>query len=128
MWFKLMIDHEGVHPLEGGALRLKSRRDRRQGLPLESPLVFYPRYWGETAIKAVKYLRFFLRTRKILKEVLEAPDRYAYTDLAISPPKDDEFEALELYHATSGGEAALDRKKLGDSIRAGAAATAAAAQ
>jgi hypothetical protein len=125
MWFKLMIDHEGVHPLEGGALRLKSRRDRRQGLPLESPLVFYPRYWGETAIKAVKYLRFFLRTRAILKEVLEAPDRYAYTDLAIAPPKDDEFEALELYHATSGGEAALDRKKLGDSIRAGARAAAA---
>ncbi len=69
MWFKLMIDHEGVHPLEGGALRLKSRRDRRSGLPLESPLVFYPRYWGGTAIKAVKYLRFFLRTRGILKEV-----------------------------------------------------------
>jgi hypothetical protein len=128
MWFKLMIDHEGVHPLEGGALRLKSRRDRRIGLPLESPLVFYPRYWGGTAIKAMKYLRFFLRTRKILKEVLEAPDRYAYTDLAIAPPKDDEFEALELYHATAGGEAALDRKKLGDTIRAGASPTAAAAE
>ncbi len=128
MWFKLMIDHEGVHPLEGGALRLKSRRDRRSGLPLESPLVFYPRYWGETAIKAVKYLRFFLRTRGLLKEALEAPDRYAYTDLAIAPPKEDEFEALELYHATSGGEAALDRKKLGDSIRAAAPPTAAAAE
>ena len=128
MWFKLMIDLEGVHPLEGGALRIKTRLDRRSGLPIESPLVFYPRYWGETAIKAVKYLRFFLRTRAILKEALEARDRYAYTDLAISPPKDDEFEALELYHATSGGEAALDRKKLGDSIRAGASPTAAAAE
>ncbi len=125
MWFKLMIDHEGVHPLEGGALRLKSRRDRRHGLRLESPLVFYPRYWGGTAIKAAKYLRFFLSSRTILKEVMEAPDRYAYTDLAIAPPKDDEFEALELYHATAGGEAALDRKKLGDSIRSKTAAVAA---
>ncbi len=127
MWFKLMIDHEGVHPLEGGALRLKSRRDRRRGLPLESPLVFYPRHWGETAIKAVKYLRFYLRTRKILNEVLAAPDRAAYTDIAIAPPKADEFEALELYHATSGGEAALARKKLGDTIRSGAANAPAAA-
>jgi hypothetical protein len=126
-WFKLMIDHEAVHPLEGGALRLKSRRDRRHGLPLESPLVFYPRYWGGTAIKATKYLSFYLKTRRILKEVLEAPDRYAYTDLAITPPKDDEFEALELYHATTGGEAALARKKLGDSIRA-ATPTATAAE
>ena len=40
-----------------------------------------------------------------------------YSDLAIAPPRDDEFEALELYHATTGGEAALARKKLGDSIR-----------
>jgi len=124
-WFRLMIDHEGVHPLEGGAFRLKSRRDRRYGLPLESPLLFYPRYWGGTAIKAAKYARFFLQTRRILNEVLESPDRYAYADLAITPPKDDEFEALELYHATTGGEAALARKKLGDSIRAGTTAAAA---
>ena len=45
MWFKLMIEEEGVHPLEGGAFRLKYRRDRRHGLPLESPFVFYPRYF-----------------------------------------------------------------------------------
>ena len=45
MWFKLMIEQEGVHPLEGGAFRLKYRRDRRRSLPLESPFVFYPRYW-----------------------------------------------------------------------------------
>ena len=35
MWFKLMIAHEGVHPLEGGVFRLKFRRDRRHGMPLE---------------------------------------------------------------------------------------------
>ena len=51
LWFRLMLLFEGVHPLEGGALRLKFRRDRRHGLPLESPLVFYPRYWGGMAIK-----------------------------------------------------------------------------
>jgi hypothetical protein len=124
-WFKLMTDHEGVHPLEGGAFRLKYRRDRRHGLPLESPLVFYPRYWGGIAVKAVKYLSFFLTTQRILKEVLEAPDRWTYSDVAIAPPREDEFEALELYHATTGGEAALARKRLGDSIRSPAPAAAA---
>jgi hypothetical protein len=128
MWFKLMIDHEGVHPLEGGAFRLKSRRDRRLGLPLESPLLFYPRYAGEIAVKAAKYLRFFLMTRRLLKEALDAPDRWTYTDLAIEPPKADEFEQLSLYHATSGGEAALARKRLGDSIRTSAPPPAAAAE
>ncbi len=116
-WFKLMIDHEGVHPLEGGAFRLKYRQDRRSGRKLESPLVFYPRYWGGTALKAVKYLTFFLKTQSIIKAVLKAPDRYSYSDIAIEPPKDDEFEQLSLYHATTGGEAALMRKKIGDTIR-----------
>jgi len=68
-------------------------------------------------VKAWHYSRFFFRTRRILNEVLNAPDRYTYTDLAIAPPKADEFEQLQLYHATSGGEAALARKALGDSIR-----------
>ncbi len=117
LWFKLMIDHEGVHPLEGGAFRLKYRRDRRHSLPIESPLVFYPRYGYEIVTKAWKYWSFFSKTRRILKEVLDAPDRWTYSDIAIEPPKADEFENLELYHATTGGEAALARKKLGDSVR-----------
>ena len=48
---------------------------------------------------------------------MAAPDRWTYTDLAIAPPRADEFEALDLYHATSGGEAALARKRRDDAIR-----------
>jgi hypothetical protein len=46
-----------------------------------------------------------------------APNRWTYTDLAIAPPRDDEFEALDLYHATAGGEAALARMHRDDAIR-----------
>ncbi len=34
---------EHLHPLDGGLVRRKARTDRRSGLPLESPFVFYPR-------------------------------------------------------------------------------------
>jgi hypothetical protein len=54
----------------------------------------------------------------MLKKALEAPDRWTYSDLAIAPPKADEFDALDLYHATTGGEAALKRKYRDDNIRA----------
>jgi len=118
LWFYLMILFEGVHPLEGGALRLKARRDRRHGLPLENPLVFYARYWGGTALKAWRYFRVYRRCKAMLDAALKAPDRWSYTDLAIAPPKADEFEALDLYHATAGGEAALKRKYRDDNIRA----------
>ena len=42
-----------------------------------------------------------------------------YTDLAIAPPKSDEYDALDLYHATRGGEAAVARKYRDDAIRTG---------
>jgi hypothetical protein len=53
----------------------------------------------------------------MLDAALKAPDRWTYSDLAIAPPKADEFEALDLYHETTGGEAALARKYRDDGIR-----------
>jgi Radical SAM superfamily len=128
LWFYLMILFEGVHPLEGGALRLKVRRDRRSGMRRENPIVFYAKYWGGTAVKVVQYARVYLRCKAMLTAALKAPDRWTYSDLAIAPPKSDEFEALDLYHQTTGGEAALARKYRDDDIRARSrAATKAAA-
>jgi len=118
LWFKLMTMFEGVHPLEGGAFRRKSRRDRRHGLPLESPFVFYPRFAGEIARKARGYWWVYRKARAILREVLTAPDHWTYSDLAIAPPRNDEFDRLDLYHATAGGEGALARKRREDALRA----------
>jgi hypothetical protein len=117
LWFYLMILFEGVHPLEGGAFRLKFRRDRRFGTKIESPLIFYPRYGWETLKKVWGYLRVYRELRAVLNETLAAPDRWAYTDIAIAPPQQDEFERLSLYHETTGGEAALARKRRDDAIR-----------
>lgn len=113
LWFTLMIRFEGVHPLEGGAFRLKFRRDRRHGMPVESRLRFYPRYALETVRKAWGYLGVYLEARKILKDVMRNPARMEYRDLAITPPGEDEFEALDLYRQTAGGAAALERMRRG---------------
>jgi hypothetical protein len=118
LWFKAMISFEGVHPLEGGALRLKFRRDRRPGLPRASALRFYARYAVETAFKMRDYWRLLREWRAIRKEVAAAPDRWSYTDLAIAPLQDNDVDTLDLYHATNGGEAALARQRRQDEIRA----------
>ncbi len=117
LWFKLMTMFEGVHPLEGGAFRRKSRRDRRHGLPIESAFVFYPKYLGEIGVKAWRYWSVYRRAKGILKEVMAAPDRRSYADLSITPPQDAEFDRLGLYHQTRGGTAALDRKRREDALR-----------
>jgi len=118
LWFYLMILFEAVHPLEGGAFRLKFRRDRRFGMKIESPLVFYPRYATETVVKAWRYLAVYRRAMRDLKQVLRAPDRWTYTDLAIEPPREDELDTLDLYQVTSGGEAAVARQRRDDLARA----------
>lgn len=108
---------EGVHPLEGGLFRIKTRTQRRSTMKLENPLFFYPRYWLETARKFHRLRNVFKRFQKMEREIANAPDRYDYRDLATTPPNDAEFDTLALYHATRGGEEALARKRRNDDIR-----------
>jgi Radical SAM superfamily len=115
--FSSAVAFEGVHPLEAGQKRRKCRRDRRSGVKRENPLLFYPRYFGTTLMTLARYWAADRRRQRLLREVLAAPDRLSYVDLAITPPQEDEFETFDLYHATSGGEAALARKRRDDIIR-----------
>jgi hypothetical protein len=117
LWFYLMVAYEGVHPLEGGAFRMKFRRDRRHGLPRENPLIFYPRYLGEIVRKAWGYWSVYRRHKKTLNEVLQAPDRWSYSDLAIAPSREEELDSLDLFKATRGGESAVAKKRKEDWAR-----------
>jgi hypothetical protein len=121
LWFNTMIPFEGIHPLEGGMLRLKHRRDRRPGLPIESPWIFYPRFAAESVRKLFGYWSVYRQISALKREASAAPDRWSYNDIAIEPLRENETEALALYHETSGGEAALERKRRSDVIRDNAA-------
>jgi radical SAM superfamily enzyme YgiQ (UPF0313 family) len=99
VWFKGCMEVEKIHPLEGGILRLKFRRDRRPGLPLESPLFFYPKYWARTAAKAVKWCALYTRMYLIYQKIKRDPARMAYTDLALTPVADDDVNTRELFQS-----------------------------
>jgi hypothetical protein len=45
---------ENTHPMQGGVFRMKYRRDRHSGIPLEAAWRFYPKYLWEIASKHVK--------------------------------------------------------------------------
>jgi hypothetical protein len=116
--FSSSIAFEGIHPLEAGFLRRRFRGDRRWGMKRETMLFFYPRHFVLSLVTLARYWLAHRRLQKTLQEVMTAPDRQSYMDLAITPPRDEEFETLELYQATSGGREALARKRRGDSVRA----------
>ena len=94
--FGKTVEAENVHPLQSGLIRRKFRRDRRHGMPLESPLVFYPRYAKEFLVRYGRAALDMLRMERIRRRVLKDPRRYAYTDQALKDVAADDFETLEL--------------------------------
>jgi hypothetical protein len=113
-WFKGSIDFEKIHPLESGFLRLKFRRDRRSGLRREPVWQFYPRYFGETAIKLVKWAALYLRLRRIYLRIRRDPQRFAYTDVAMRILDDNETGALELFGTEAAQAYVSEQRRLQD--------------
>jgi Radical SAM superfamily len=117
------VDH--LHPLEGGLFRLKYRRDRRPGMKIESPMIFYPKYVVETAVKWIKIARATLHAEWILWQVRRSLRTSTYNDIAITPQIDEDLDTLALFRDTTGGMKAVDHKhrteKLLDKVRAKAA-------
>lgn len=91
-WFKGCHEIEAIHPLEGGFIRIKSRKNRRSGMPIENPLIFYPRYVAETVSKHLKWAALFLRMRLIYRRIKNDPARLDYMDTALEPVTDHEEE------------------------------------
>jgi Radical SAM superfamily len=118
LWFYSSITIEHVHPLQGGYFRRKCRRDRRPGLPIVNPFVFYPRYATEVIAKHVRLLRLWLRLRRIAKRVLSDPDRARYADDALAPVADDELDRLELFTASAGAKNAVAKARKENAARA----------
>ncbi|MBL3590045.1 MAG: radical SAM protein [gamma proteobacterium endosymbiont of Lamellibrachia anaximandri] len=78
-----------VHPLEGGFLRLKYRKDRRPSFPVEPAVIFYPKFVKETLFTMGKAIPTYIRLRLMLKRIWTDPSRFEYVDQAITPISED---------------------------------------
>jgi hypothetical protein len=117
VWFKGCIGIEGIHPLEGGFFRRKVRKNRREGMKIENPLLFYPKYAAETLGKQFKWISLYLRMRLIYKRVKRDPKRFEYMDLALEPVTDHE-EDRELFQ-TESAKSYLDKVHRNEKISRG---------
>jgi len=122
-WFKASFELENCHPVESGLLRLKSRRDRRPTMPMESVWKFYPKYLAELASKTYGWVSIYLRLRIIYLRIKHDPKRYEYTDLAIVPVVDDEIETHEMFN-TDAARAYVENERRIDKIIHGTKAVA----
>jgi radical SAM superfamily enzyme YgiQ (UPF0313 family) len=105
--FAFIVELEHLHPLQGGILRLKHPSERRPGLPHELPLVFWSGFVWDTVCKhvraVVKSVRIAMWTRAIARD----PGARSYTDLALTPARDEDEATLDLLTRTSGASVAI---------------------
>ncbi len=114
--FYALMALEKVHPLEGGLFRRKYRRDRRNGLPIESPLPFYARYVWEVVSKHARFAAMWRQYVRIRRRVDTDPT--PYMDLAMTPVQDHEYEELEMYSAPQGAKVAVEKLRRRTALRA----------
>jgi radical SAM superfamily enzyme YgiQ (UPF0313 family) len=109
--FSLFTKWEKTHPLQGGVFRLKYRRDRRPGRPLEPVWVFYPKFLWETAQKVYAGVTAAWHLYGVKKRIKADPNRFAYKDLALTPVTDAEVDTLELFTHTDAARHAVQHER-----------------
>ena len=111
MWFSSAVKIEELHPLQWGIFRVKHRKDRRPGLPIESPLSFYAGYAAETARKAVKLVRRWRHLKSIVAKIEADPHAKSYQDDALIPVGEEDAEHMELYTQSETVRAAVQHER-----------------
>ena len=76
---------EGVHPLQLGIVRRKVRTQRRYGMPIPSPLVFYPMAIAECAKAMIQWGLLWYRYHRMITRIHADPAALSYLDEALRP-------------------------------------------
>jgi pyruvate-formate lyase-activating enzyme len=79
---------EGVHPLQFGFLRRKVRTQRRYGMPIVNPLLFYPWRAFDWLKVTAQWLLLIRRYRRMMARVAADPAALSYSDEALLVPSE----------------------------------------
>ena len=122
LWFAQSLAIEKVHPLQGGFIRLKARRERRPELPLAPVWRFYPWVARDFLVKHVRVAVAAWGIFRIYRRVA-ASAAQPYTDQAMTPVSEDETQTLELFTHNKSAREAVDHARKVKTLTGAAAAT-----
>jgi len=71
---------EGVHPLQFGVVRRKVRTQRRYGMPIVNPIIFYPWRAYDFLKGAAQWGLLVSRYRRLRKQIQSDPNGRSYVD------------------------------------------------
>jgi hypothetical protein len=91
------VSLENVHPLQGGIFRLKYRRDRRPGFPIEPIWLFYPKFAWESVVKHARMLMRWQQIERTRRRLQRDVRSRFYIDRALSDVSDVDSDTLALF-------------------------------
>lgn len=95
--FYASIMLHGIHPLEGGSCRLKVRRRRRPGLPIEGWYTYYPKRIKDFVLTSFHWVRIFWKLNRLRRRVEADPHKRDYMDVSLTPVAEEENPELKLF-------------------------------
>ena len=108
-WFWASFHFYNIYPLETGIIRRRYRRDRRPGLPLENPLLFYARNWGGQVVTYARILAMFAKIHLWTRRLERDPNAKNYTDEALRAR--DDYDHQEMYQLSESARKAGEKAK-----------------
>ncbi len=108
-WFWASFHFYNIYPLETGMIRRRYRRDRRPGLPLENPLLFYTRHWGGQVVTYARILAMFAKIHLWVRRLERDPNAKNYTDEALRTS--DDYDHQEMYQLSEAARKAGEKAK-----------------
>ncbi len=112
---------------QGGVVPLRYRKDRRPGMPLETPLRFYLRYFGDLWRATAGFAATWAWFRYQLWKIHNDPMRAEYHDASMAPRSNAAPQELKLLTETTGAKENLAHEQKKHDIIARAKERAAAA-
>ena len=110
LWFSSAVKIENLHPLQWGIFRIKYRKDRRPGMPLEGIVAFYAKYAADTVSRHAKLAQRWLMLKRFCDEVEADPNAKSYRDDALIPVAEENAEHMELYTQNDAARVAVERE------------------
>ena len=77
-------------------------------MPIENPVIFYARYLSEIVAKTVRVVALKRDYERIQSRIEADPNKHAYTDIALTPATNDDFDELEMF-SSEAAHSAVDK-------------------
>ena len=92
----------GVRSYDMGLMRYIARKERRPGLPLENPFIFYPRTFLNSIKNMMAIAYASTDMTRVATRMWKKKEFIGYIDEAITPVEISDYENLEMYQQTRG--------------------------